>query len=105
MAKKKQSNHIHKYVKKIIGKDYVVYACADSNCTHYTTPKLTIGKLSICNRCGNTFAITADMVMAGREMAKPHCRNCTKGRRKVEPQIERKLDNFLANFGIKPVDE
>ena len=66
----------HKYKRRKMGKnkDYVVYACVLSNCRHYITPEHLEGKEYICWRCGNTVTATA----ATRELAKPHCRSCTK---------------------------
>lgn len=74
----KHHDGAHKYRRKWIGKEknYEIYACILPNCRHYTTPEFLEGKEYICWRCNNTVMATA----ATRELAKPHCRGCTKTR-------------------------
>lgn len=69
------AKHVHKYKKVKLGKgkDYVVYACALPDCTHYLPSDLIVGKQSLCWRCGDKFIINE----RNRNLKKPHCRNCT----------------------------
>ena len=70
--------HVHRYIRRDISqtpkKKYIVLACSLPHRNHYINPKLAVGKLSICWRCGEEFIITPDLL----RLAKPHCKDCTK---------------------------
>jgi len=95
------NKHIHKYKRRKIGraKDYIVYACVLPNCRHYLSPEHLEGKQFICWRCGNpTLAgVTTKLV------AKPHCKECTKGKnkKKEEPKSNFKMDGHLPVIDIE----
>ncbi len=69
MAKK----HIHRYERKKIGENYIVFRCNLPKCTHYLPKQLVKGKVSLCNKCGNEFILTSGSLL----LAKPHCEDCT----------------------------
>lgn len=79
----RNKRHIHRYQRRYIGtgKRYQVYHCNLPDCSHYLPKDLVKGKLSICNRCGET------MLMGPLQLslAKPHCMGC------VRPKEENKL--------------
>jgi hypothetical protein len=75
--------HIHRYIRAIgrLTKDnkdsgYIgYYKCAEPSCTHYMKAELILGKVSICNRCGDEFVLP----LALRNLTnRPHCKRCTK---------------------------
>lgn len=72
----RSQKHIHRYVRKVLGKDYVVYACSLPECTHYMSEALMDGKLTICCRCGETCQMRRDE--RGNFKHKPHCIQCTR---------------------------
>jgi len=65
----KKEEHIHKYRKDVLGKDYEIYRCVLPGCNHYISSQLIRGKFSICWRCGEPFVIKI-------KHAKPHCDDC-----------------------------
>lgn len=74
----KKDDHIHKYKKDILGKDYVIYKCVLPSCSHYLSERLIKGKFSICWRCGEPFIIKL-------LHAKPHCDDCVN--KVAKPQV------------------
>lgn len=69
--------HIHQYQRKNLAippKEYIVYACALPNCTHYIPAKLAMGKQSLCNKCGNEF--TLDRYAIWQQRVNPYCPSC-----------------------------
>lgn len=97
MASKKHQGP-HKYRRKWLGKnkEYEVYACVLPGCLHYIVPDLLEGKESICWRCNKVFTMTNTT----KELAKPHCKNCTKGK-KVE---EKPKSNFKNKGHLPEID-
>lgn len=73
--KPRSQKHVHKYQRRVIGKDYIVYACALPECTHYISEALVEGKLTICWRCGEMCQMRRDN--RGNFKHKPHCIQCT----------------------------
>lgn len=89
---KKFPDHLHKYKRIKLGKDYLVFRCMSPACPHYINVKLAEGKLCECNRCGSPMIITK----ATMDLARPHCIDCTK--RKKEIPVEQ-ISEFLAKSG------
>lgn len=89
----------HKYQKKILGKDYLVYKCVNPGCSHYISSELVVGKIAVCFRCDNKFVVTQDQVRKGKEMLKLHCKPCTKSKKKKNVEI--KAEDILSHFNIK----
>lgn len=93
-----KKQHVHKYRKVKLGKDgkYVVYACSLPDCSHFIPADLVIGKRSICWRCESEFIINEKT----GALAKPHCRECTRGTEKVEiPEIDESIfDGLVPNI-------
>lgn len=73
--------HIHKYIRKKLGRTYVIYKCVLPNCAHYLSKDLILGRNSICWRCGNVFTIT-------KHHKKPHCVNCTRTKKHTDVLVE-----------------
>ena len=70
--KRELRHKIHKYKRVNIAtkpKEYFVFRCVLSNCSHYITELLIIGKNSLCWNCNNPFVIS-------RHKAKPVCDSC-----------------------------
>lgn len=81
-------NHVHKYQRTTLGKNYKIFKCMLPNCAHYIREELARNKLTICWRCGKTILID----YAAWMLEKPHCTDCKKpmgfGRNKpVKPKI------------------
>lgn len=72
MAKKE--SHIHKLKRHTYKKSgAVTYFCV-LNCTFKIAPELAIGKIVLCNRCGNPFEMTQYTIT----LKAPHCEKCHK---------------------------
>lgn len=87
---KKYPNHLHKYKRKKLGKDYLVYICIVPGCNHYIPVILAENKLCACNRCGKPMILTKKALT----LAKPHCEECTKKTKTSED-----LDALTEMFG------
>lgn len=57
-----------------------VFFCTDDKCSYKIDVSLSLGKLNICNRCGNPFKMDHVSI----RQAKPHCRECDRRRVKDE---------------------
>lgn len=66
--------HIHKFRRHTYETGGVIYFCALPDCAVKIKPALTLGKRSICWRCGNEFIMTLYSI----KLANPHCENCHK---------------------------
>lgn len=76
---KKYPDHLHKYKRITLGKNYLVFKCVRPACTHYIPIKLAEGKLCECNRCGEPMILSK----ATMDLAKPHCIDCTKRKKEI----------------------
>ena len=80
MPARKWDHKIHKYQKVVFrskkkkGKETEIWRCMLTNCQHYLVGEMVIGKLSLCNRCGDPF----EMREANLQQKKPHCVSCTR---------------------------
>jgi hypothetical protein len=74
--------HVHKYFRKRIGKDYIVYACALPDCSHYLHESHIVGKRTVCWVCGRITIVYRD---SNGILARPHCKDCTKKKKDDEP--------------------
>ena len=91
--------HPHKYKRHRYKTGTEVYFCTLPNCTHRVECAFTLGKESICNRCGEKFLMDEYSI----RLAEPHCQACKVT--KVDSNIEVKvsvdtdsiLDKVLAN--------
>jgi hypothetical protein len=84
--------HIHKYKRGKLGRKYVIYECVIPGCSHYIDASRIGNKLSICWRCNAAFVIEGRL----RELAKPHCRDCTVPKKEITPDIKK----FIENLGL-----
>jgi len=96
--------HTHKY--KLVktgkgrdGKDYKVYSCQLTGCSHnLPNIKFIIGKLSICWQCNEEFEVMSDTPRLPRPIVRPRCLVC-RGKAK---KIDKKLDDAMsAILGIR----
>jgi hypothetical protein len=72
----------HKYRRVKWGKhEAIVWKCVLTGCMHYIHDEFIEGKISLCYRCGNPFAMDKESMMR----VKPCCSNCI--RRKVHDPI------------------
>src|SRR6187549_972720 len=67
---------VHQYQRRVIGKEYVVYACVVPGCNHYIAEGLLEGRQCLCNRC-KTAVFIIKRGHDGRFLHKPHCKECT----------------------------
>lgn len=114
----KKKNHYHRYRKVKMGKNdsYIVYACAEPECSHYIRPELLIGKLAQCYHCRSLFTVSREQVREGRRYLKLHCNACTGLKLNMvtnsktkeitsesKPKLEAtQIDSFLSNLGLRP---
>lgn len=73
MARKKASDHVHKYERKSLPKRDI-YKC--TLCPSWVISELIEGRVSMCWRCSKPFRIDK---RAG-ELKRPHCIDCVKKR-------------------------
>jgi formylmethanofuran dehydrogenase subunit E len=113
-------NHLHTYHRVDIGQPQVVktengrktittkevWVMQCKECTHYTRMRgkwacpLLIGKVSICNKCGDKFVLDRRAL----RLTEPTCSNCTKSKKKEEVQDATKFfDNLLEGIGLDDI--
>lgn len=90
MAKKPE--HLHKYKKVNLGrngKDYFVYRCMITGCSHYVPVHLSENKVCECNRCGEPMIINKITLQGstGRAMALPHCVDCIERKKDINEDV------------------
>jgi predicted nucleic acid-binding Zn-ribbon protein len=96
MPKVKQiPGHVHKYKRAKYKTGTYYYFCATAECSHKIEAKLTLGKLSLCWRCGEAFEMTA----RNYTQDKPHCGLCTKSRKTHEKKRDEK--SLVDQVGIE----
>jgi hypothetical protein len=83
--------HVHKLKRyKYKSTGTAVYFCTLPDCAYKTDTKLTLGKRSICWRCGHEFLINEYSI----RLSKPHCMDCKKTKGMINiPEIEPKVNN------------
>jgi len=88
--------HVHKYFrpKGAYGRKGF-YICKHASCTHRLHKELLVGKMSICNSCGEEFLLDTYAL----RLAFPHCEKCTKGvagekAKKVESGVSSLLEDL-----------
>lgn len=64
--------HPHRYKRHKYSTGTEIYFCTLPNCSHRIDPVLTLGKESICNRCGGKFIMNEYSI----RLAKPNCPKC-----------------------------
>lgn len=70
----KTEKHIHKFRRHRYSSGNTVFFCALPDCKVKIDPALSLGKRSICWRCGEPFILSEYSI----RLAKPHCENCHK---------------------------
>lgn len=96
-----EKHDVHRYhLINLAPKDrpkYLVYACAENNCSHYQ-PKLeqAIGKSSICWGCGKVFTLIREIVI--RKRVRPKCLEC-RGKIVKDDPLSKALDFALGLKG------
>jgi len=73
MANTKEK-HVHKFRRHRYSSGNVVFFCALPDCKVKIDPALSLGKRSLCWRCGEPFILSEYAI----RLAKPHCENCHK---------------------------
>lgn len=79
-SKGEPEEHVHKYKRAKLGKDYLVYKCMLPNCPHYLPRKLVVGRQSLCWICAGQFIMSTE----SSSMTRPHCPQCTRRRPRRE---------------------
>jgi len=70
----KQGSHTHKLKRIKYKSGNSVFFCVLPDCTFKTSIPLSLGKRSLCWRCGNSFIMSEYCL----RLAKPHCEACHK---------------------------
>ncbi len=105
MSKK---NHTHKLRRLTYKTGNSVYFCTLPDCYFKIATKLSLGKKSICHRCGSEFVMNDYSI----RLAKPHCDKCHKSKHtdesvnesldiNISPATNVTLQEVLANKEIK----
>lgn len=97
---KQQHRGPHRYRRTELGKNkYVVYSCILTNCTHYLSKSLMLGKESLCHRCEGTLILTQEHLRDERNILS--CDDCLRKR------LERinKLKEVPYSTGIDSLSE
>ena len=82
--------HIHKYLRIKYPTGFTIFRCILEDCPHWIREELVLKRKCICWRCGNPF------VMHRTDLKKPHCENCTKGKKnQVREEAVETLLNIL----------
>src|SRR5438067_8789642 len=68
----KREKHIHKFLRHSYKNGEQIYFCV-LNCKFRCNVKLALGKVVLCNVCGNPF----EMNQRSCRMAKPNCDTCS----------------------------
>lgn len=71
-----KSNHIHKFKRDTYSTGKKFYYCINGDCTFKCDVKHSLGKTSLCNNCGNPFAMNEYSI----RKANPKCMDCVKRR-------------------------
>lgn len=69
-----KTTHVHKFRRHTYKSGNTMYFCALPDCNAKIAPNLTLGKRSICWRCGDDFIMNEYSI----RLAKPHCNACHK---------------------------
>lgn len=76
--------HTHKFRRHTYETGGVIYFCVMPDCSVKIKPPLTLGKRSLCWRCGETFIMSEYSI----KLAKPHCENCHKPKDKIKDEAK-----------------
>jgi hypothetical protein len=79
--------HIHKLKRLKYKTGNIVFFCALPDCSYKSNVALSLGKRSLCWRCGQSFIINEYSL----RLAKPHCEACHK---------PKKIDATMEEIGI-----
>ena len=93
--------HTHKYQRATLGKRYRIYKCVLPGCAHYVSAQLLKNRIAVCWRCEEEFQITAELA----ELARPHCKFCTKGRKELPAAFEDAFAKLVPELFKKEEDE
>lgn len=97
--------HTHKLRRHIYKTGARVYFCTLPDCYHKIECSLAVGKMSICNICGEEFQLNEYHV----RLAKPHCDKCgkikIKGSDGKKHYIRRDSLPVMASLAESSVDE
>jgi len=96
MATKKK--HHHKLKRHTYRNGEQVYFCV-LDCTFRVKCELAEGLIVICHRCDKPFAMT----QSSCELAKPHCNNCTRSKKREADEILAALEPELVGVGVREI--
>lgn len=88
----KKYTHYHKLRRFKYANGAVIYFCTE-NCEYKASPGLLVGKISLCNRCGEPFRHTAYSL----KLREPHCPKCHKHNSSFSISSEEGLVMFPVN--------
>jgi hypothetical protein len=70
----KSKHSVHKLKRKIYKTGVRVYFCTRPDCHYKIECDMALGKVAMCNLCGNEF----EMTMKSIRLDRPHCPDCSK---------------------------
>lgn len=82
-----KNSHIHKFRRDKYSTGKSFYYCINGNCTFKIETKHSLGKLNLCNSCGNPFEMNEYSIRA----AKPKCLDCVK-RRTIKNDVKETIN-------------
>lgn len=75
--------HIHQFKRHTYKRSGShVFFCVDDTCKYKIDPKMALGKLCICWRCGEEFKLNEIAL----RLVKPHCMNCNRPKDGSKPK-------------------
>lgn len=80
MSKQDKEKHIHKLKRLKYKTGNIVFFCALPDCSFKSNIALSLGKRSLCWRCGESFIMNEYSL----RLAKPHCDSCHKPKKEVD---------------------
>lgn len=69
-----ESKHTHKFRRKVYDSGNKIFYCTLPDCYFKIELGLSLGKISLCNRCNQPFEMNSYSI----RLSKPHCPNCHK---------------------------
>lgn len=90
-----KTKHIHKLKRHTFESGNKMFFCILPDCSYKVKPALSLGKRSICNRCGNEFLMNEYSI----RLAKPHCSDCHLSKDGVAPITV----NYIEREAVKDI--
>lgn len=80
MARNKQTDHVHQYIRLTSKSGYIRFRCVIPLCSHVIAKDIVLGRAARCPKCDSVFI----MDKRAAELKRPHCIFCTKQSKNTE---------------------